>query len=82
MSYATPHAGLAVRASDAEREQTVALLQRNFADGRLTQAELEERAVPPTPRKPGPSCATSPPTCPPPSSNRHGLAWSWTSTCW
>lgn len=39
------HAGLAVRASDAEREQTVALLQRNFADGRLTQAELEERAV-------------------------------------
>jgi Domain of unknown function (DUF1707) len=40
----TQHAGLAVRASDAEREQTVALLQRNFADGRLTQAELEERA--------------------------------------
>ncbi len=35
---------LAVRASDAEREQTVALLQRNFADGRLAQAELEERA--------------------------------------
>jgi hypothetical protein len=44
MSDATPHAGLAVRASDAEREQTVALLQDNFADGRLTQAELEERA--------------------------------------
>ena len=41
---ATQHAGLAVRASDAEREQTVALLQRSFADGRLTQAELEERA--------------------------------------
>ncbi len=40
----TQHAGPAVRASDAEREQTVALLQRNFADGRLTQAELEERA--------------------------------------
>jgi hypothetical protein len=40
----TQHAGLAVRASDAEREQTVALLQRSFADGRLTQAELEERA--------------------------------------
>ena len=40
----TQHVGLAVRASDAEREQTVALLQRNFADGRLTQAELEERA--------------------------------------
>jgi hypothetical protein len=44
MSYATPHAGPAVRASDAEREQTIALLQRSFADGRLTQAELEERA--------------------------------------
>jgi hypothetical protein len=45
MSYATtPNAGLAIRASDAEREQTVALLQRNFAEGRLTQAELEERA--------------------------------------
>ena len=41
---ATQHAGLAVRASDAEREQTVALLQRSFADGRLTQAELGERA--------------------------------------
>ena len=41
----TQHAGLAVRASDAEREQTVVLLQRNFADGRLTQAELEERAA-------------------------------------
>jgi hypothetical protein len=38
------HKRLAVRASDTEREQTVALLQRNFADGRLTQAELEERA--------------------------------------
>ena len=38
------HAGLAVRASDAEREQTVALLQRSFADGRLTHAELGERA--------------------------------------
>jgi hypothetical protein len=34
-----------VRASDADREQTVALLQRNFADGRLTQAELEDRAA-------------------------------------
>jgi hypothetical protein len=44
MSDTTPHAALAVRASDAEREQTVALLQHNFADGRLTQAELEERA--------------------------------------
>jgi uncharacterized protein YndB with AHSA1/START domain len=37
-------AGLAVRASDAEREETVALLQRGFADGRLTRGELEERA--------------------------------------
>jgi DUF1707 SHOCT-like domain len=45
MSDATPHPGLAVRASDAERDQTVALLQHNFADGRLTQAELEERAA-------------------------------------
>ena len=36
MSDATPHAGLAVRASDAEREQAVALLRRSFADGRLT----------------------------------------------
>lgn len=40
----TQHPSLAVRASDAEREQTVALLRHNFADGRLTQAELEERA--------------------------------------
>lgn len=40
----TQQAGLAVRASDAEREQTVALLQGSFADGRLTQDELEERA--------------------------------------
>jgi len=40
----TQHARLAVRASDAEREQTVALLQRGFADGRLALAELEERA--------------------------------------
>ena len=40
----TRHAGPAVRASDADREQTVALLQRSFADGRLTQTELEERA--------------------------------------
>jgi len=39
------HAGLAVRASDAEREHTVALLQQAFTDGRLTQAELEERAA-------------------------------------
>lgn len=38
------HASPPARASDAEREQTVALLQRSFADGRLTRAELEERA--------------------------------------
>jgi hypothetical protein len=44
MSDAIQHSGPAIRASDAERERTVALLQRNFADGRLTQAELEERA--------------------------------------
>ncbi len=45
MNNAPAHdSGLAVRASDSEREQTVALLQRSFADGRLTQAELEERA--------------------------------------
>jgi hypothetical protein len=39
----TQHARRAVRASDAEREQAVALLQRGFADGRLALAELEER---------------------------------------
>jgi len=39
------HASPAVRASDAEREHTVALLQHGFTDGRLTQAELEERAA-------------------------------------
>ena len=39
----THHARPAVRASDAEREQTVALLQRGFADGRLALVELEER---------------------------------------
>jgi hypothetical protein len=36
--------GQAVRASDRERDKTVALLQRNFVDGRLTQDELEDRA--------------------------------------
>jgi hypothetical protein len=40
----TQRAVPAVRASDAERDQVVARLQRHFADGRLTQAELEERA--------------------------------------
>lgn len=38
------HSSPAVLASDAERDQTVALLQRSFADGRLTRPELEERA--------------------------------------
>ena len=33
----------AIRASDAEREQTLALLRRHFAEGRLTLTELEER---------------------------------------
>lgn len=33
----------AIRASDSERDQVVALLQDHFTDGRLTQAELEER---------------------------------------
>ena len=40
----TQLAGQAIRASDGERDQVVAVLQRHFADGRLTQAELEERA--------------------------------------
>jgi hypothetical protein len=39
----TQQAGQAIRASDGERDQAVAQLQRHFADGRLTQAELEER---------------------------------------
>ena len=39
----TQQADQAIRASDGERDQVVALLQRDFADGRLTQAELEER---------------------------------------
>ena len=51
------HNGLAVRASDAEREHTVALLQHGFTDGRLTQAELEDEPAPPTQRRPGHSCA-------------------------
>jgi Domain of unknown function (DUF1707) len=36
-------AGQAIRASDGERDQVVARLQRDFADGRLTEAELGER---------------------------------------
>jgi DUF1707 SHOCT-like domain len=44
MSDAITHqAGQAIRASDGERDQVVAQLQCHFADGRLTQAELEER---------------------------------------
>jgi Domain of unknown function (DUF1707) len=39
----TQRAGQPTRASDGERDQVVAQLQRDFADGRLTQAELEER---------------------------------------
>jgi hypothetical protein len=39
------HASPAVRASDSEREHTVALLRHGFTEGRLTQAELEERAA-------------------------------------
>jgi len=39
----TPQAGQTIRASDGERDQVVSLLQRGFSDGRLTQAELEER---------------------------------------
>jgi Domain of unknown function (DUF1707) len=38
------HASLAIRASDAEREQTVALLQCSYAEGRLSLDELGERA--------------------------------------
>jgi hypothetical protein len=45
MSDVTTHqAGQAVRASDGERDEVLALLQRHFADGRLTQAEFDERA--------------------------------------
>jgi hypothetical protein len=40
----TQQAGQAMRASDGERDEVVALLQRHFADGRLTQDEFEERA--------------------------------------
>ena len=40
----TQQAGQSIRASDGERDQVVELLQRHFADGRLAQDELEERA--------------------------------------
>jgi hypothetical protein len=36
-------AGQPIRASDGERDRAVVLLQRGFADGRLTQDELDER---------------------------------------
>jgi DUF1707 SHOCT-like domain len=39
----TRQAAQAIRASDSERDQVVELLHRDFADGRLSQAELEER---------------------------------------
>src|SRR5215472_4163748 len=39
----THQAGHAIRASDIERDQVVGQLQRGFADGRLSQADLEER---------------------------------------
>ena len=68
------HAGLAVRASDAEREQTVALLQRSFADGRLPRPSSKNEPVPLTRRGPGPSYAISPLICPTPGSSRHGRA--------
>src|SRR5215470_10156711 len=42
----THQAGQALRASDGERDQVVAQLQRHFADGRLTQPELGERVGP------------------------------------
>ncbi len=38
-------------------------------------------SAPPTRRGPGPSYAISRPICPPPSSSRHGRAWSWTGAC-
>jgi len=37
--------GTAVRASDTERDLAAALLQRHYAEGRLTLAELEERVA-------------------------------------
>ena len=70
----TRRADLAVRASDAEREQTVALLQRNFADGRLTRPSSRNGPVPPTQRGPGPSYANSPPICPTRRSSCRGRA--------
>jgi hypothetical protein len=35
--------GAAVRASDAEREQTAEILRASYAEGRLTRADLDER---------------------------------------
>jgi hypothetical protein len=69
-----------VRASDAEREQTVALLQHGFTDGRLTQAELEERAAAAYAART--TAELSDLTADLPGrSNRHGRAGSWTGAC-
>jgi hypothetical protein len=46
MSDTTEHpAATAIRASDADRDQVTARLQRHYAEGRLTLPELEERAA-------------------------------------
>lgn len=37
--------GIAIRASDADRECVVEILRRGHVDGRLTLAELEERSA-------------------------------------
>lgn len=37
--------GIAIRASDADRERVVEILRRGHVDGRLTLAELEERSA-------------------------------------
>jgi Domain of unknown function (DUF1707) len=78
---ATQHAGLAVRASDAEREQTVALLQRNFADGRLTQAELEERAYGAYKAQTRAELCDLIADLPAAQQRGYSPAWSWTSAC-
>ena len=41
----SPRQSLELRASDAERERVVALLQRAGAEGRLTLAEVDERVA-------------------------------------
>ena len=42
--FITHQAGQAVRASDGERDHVVALLQRHFADGRLTAGRMANGA--------------------------------------